>query len=76
VSADLPRGTPLSKIDKYFTDNDVEHSYYEPANEVSAMIHSIWGGAFLTQRDAQIRIQLDQDRKLKDIKVEAVATGP
>ncbi len=76
VSADLPRGTPLSKIDRYFTDNNVEHSYYEPGNEVSAMIHSIWGGTFLIQKDAWIKIELDQDRKLKDIKVEPLSTGP
>jgi hypothetical protein len=50
VSADLPRGPPLSKIDRYFTDSEVEHSYYEPGNEVSAMIHSIWGGTFLVRR--------------------------
>ena len=76
VSADLAAGTPLSEIDKYFTDNQVEHSYYEPGNEVSAMIHFIWGGRFLIQKDAWIKIELDQNQKLKDIKVEPVFTGP
>jgi hypothetical protein len=64
------------KIDKYFTDSEVEHSYYEPANEVSAMIHFVWGGRFLVQKDAWIKIALDENRKLKGITVEPVFTGP
>jgi hypothetical protein len=76
VRSDLVRGTPLSEIDKYFTSNHVEHSYVERTNEVYAMIRFIWGGEFLVQKDAQIRIELDQDRKLKDIKVVPVFTGP
>jgi hypothetical protein len=76
VSADLPQGTTLPDIDKYLSDSHIEHSYYEPANEVSAMIHFIWGGKFLIQKDAWIKIELDQNQKLKDLKVEAVFTGP
>jgi hypothetical protein len=72
----LPYGTPLLDIDKYLSDNHVEHSYYEPANEVSGMIHFIWGGKFLVQKDAWIKIELDGSRKLKNIKVEPVFTGP
>src|SRR5260370_38441536 len=59
VRTNLPPGATLSEIDRYFSVNNVEHSYYEPGNEVAAMIHSIWGGAFLVQKDAQIKIQLD-----------------
>ena len=76
VLADLPQGTTLLDIDKYLTDNHVEHSYYEPANEVSAMIHFIWGGRFLIQKDAWIKLELDENRKLKNIKIEPVFTGP
>ncbi len=76
VSADLPRGTLLPEIDKYFTDNKVEHSYFEPTNDVSAMIHSIWGGGFFIQKDARITVELDENRKLRNIKVEPFLTGP
>jgi hypothetical protein len=76
VATDLVRGTPLPEIDRYFTSNNVEHSHVERTNDVYAMIHFIWGGSFLIQRDAQIIIQLDEDRNLKDIKVRVVATGP
>jgi hypothetical protein len=76
VSADLPHGTPLLDIDKYLTANHIEHSYYEPASEVSAMIHFIWGGRFLIQKDAWIKLELDENRKLKNIKIESVFTGP
>jgi hypothetical protein len=65
VSVDLPYGTALSGIDKYLSDNHVEHTYYEPANEVSAMIRYIWGSRFLIQKDAWIKIELDESRKLK-----------
>jgi hypothetical protein len=40
------------------------------------MIHFIWGGRFLVQKDAWIKIELDENQKLKDIKVEPVFTGP
>jgi hypothetical protein len=76
VRSDLVRGTPLSEIDRYFSSNRVEHSYFERSNEVYAMIHFVWGGGFLTQKDVQVRIQLDQDRKLEDIKVVPVFVGP
>lgn len=76
VRADLPVGAPLSEIERYFESSQVEHSYVERTNEVYAMIHRIWGGGFLIQRDAWIRIELDKDRKLKDVKVEPVSTGP
>jgi hypothetical protein len=76
VSTDLPRGTSLSDIDKYFTENQVEHSYYQPTNEVFAMIRYIWGGKVIIQKDASITIELDQDRKLKQVKVDPVFTGP
>jgi hypothetical protein len=76
VSTDLTVGTPLSEIDKYFSDNAVEHSYVARTNEVFAMIHSIWGGKFLIQKDAWIKIALDENQNLKDIKVEPVFTGP
>ena len=75
VRSDLVKGTPLSEIDRYFASNNIGHSYVERTNEVYAMIYFIWGG-FPFQRDAWIKIQLDQDRKLKEIKVEAVSTGP
>ena len=76
VTTDLVHGTPLAEIDQYFTSNNVEHSYVARTNEVYAMIHSIWGGGILTRKDAWIKIQLDQDRKLGGIKVEPVFTGP
>jgi len=40
------------------------------------MIHSIWGGRFLIRKDAWIKIKLDENQNLKDIRVEAVFTGP
>jgi hypothetical protein len=40
------------------------------------MVHSIWGGRLFIQKDAWIRINLDGSQKLKDIRVEAVFTGP
>ncbi|MFH0297785.1 hypothetical protein AAFX91_11160 [Bradyrhizobium sp. 31Argb] len=76
VTIDLPRGTPLSEIDRYFTENRIEHSYIKDINEVYAMIHFIWGGGFLIQKDASTKIQLDEDRKLKVLTVEPVFTGP
>ncbi|MCA1452425.1 hypothetical protein I6F35_04225 [Bradyrhizobium sp. BRP22] len=76
VTRDLPLGTPLSEIDRYFTENNVEHSYVERTNEVYAMIRFIWGGRFMIQKDAWIRIKLDEHKKLNDLRVESVFTGP
>lgn len=76
VSRDLPSGAPLSEIDGYLTKSGIEHSYVLRTNEVYGMIHSIWGGGFLVQKDAWIKIQLDEDRKLKSVRVEPVFTGP
>jgi hypothetical protein len=75
VSADLALGMPLSEIDEYLANNSIEHSYIVRTNEVYAMIHYIWGGRFLVQKDAWIRIELDENQKLKKIKVEPVFTG-
>ena len=61
---------------QYFSSNQIGHSYAERTNEVFAMIYHLWRGRLLIQRDAWIRIELDQDKKLKNIKVETVATGP
>ena len=66
---------PLSEIDKYLADSNIEHSYVARTNEVYAMIHFIWGGRFLVQKDAWIKIELDGNQKLKNIKVEPVFTG-
>jgi hypothetical protein len=76
VRIDLPIGTPLPEIEKYFASNQIEHSYVVRTNEVYAMIHHVWGGGFLIQRDAWIRIELDNEKRLKNVKVEPVATGP
>ena len=38
LTADLPKGTPLSEIDKYLSSNEVSHGYREQDNEVGAMI--------------------------------------
>ena len=72
----MPVGTPLPEVEKYFASSHIEHSYVVRTNEVYAMIHHIWGGALLVQRDAWIRIELDSDKRLKDVKVEPILTGP
>ncbi|SRR6266436_2832269 len=75
VSTDLPPGTPLSEIDEYFIRNDIDHDHVVRTDEVYAMIHHIWGGRFLAQKDAWIKIALDENQ-MKSIKVEPVFTGP
>ena len=44
VLHDLPPGTPLLQIDKYFTENGVEHGYYKKPNRVLAMLNHIKRG--------------------------------
>src|SRR5258708_14270383 len=58
VRTTLPRGTARSEIDKYFTDNHIEHGFYK--NQILGMIRNIRGGIFPVQKDAQIIITLDQ----------------
>ena len=76
VSKDLAKNTPLSKIEKDFTENDIEHSYYEKMNQVFAAIRNIRGGIFPVSKDAQIIITLDKDKNLKSIEVKPIFTGP
>jgi hypothetical protein len=74
--AALPRGAALAEIDRYFTENHVEHSFYKPTNQVFAAIRNIRGGFFPISKDAQIIVSLDRSEKLINIEVKAVMTGP
>jgi len=76
ASLDLPRGTPLTHIDRYFKENKVEHSYYEKTNQVFAMINNIRGGGLFVSKGAQIIITLDQAKNLMSMEVKPVFTGP
>jgi hypothetical protein len=76
VKAALPSGSTLADIDKYFTDNHIEHSFYQKTNQVFAMVHNIKGGHWPVQKDAQIVITLDQAGTLANLEVKPVFTGP
>jgi hypothetical protein len=76
VRASLPAGTTLQDIDGFFTKHRVEHSFYEPANQVFAAIRNIKGGFFPVSKDAQIIITLDKSERLVGLEVKAVMTGP
>ena len=76
VSADLPRGTSLAEIDRYFSDNRVEHSYHKKTNQVFARIDNIWGGSLLVSKGAQIVMTLTQGKMLDSIEVRPIFTGP
>lgn len=76
VRAALPQGTTLADIDKYFTENHVEHSFYRPTNQVFAAVPNIKGGFFPVSKGAQIIIMLDKSERLMSLEVNAVMTGP
>jgi hypothetical protein len=72
----LPPGTTLAEVDKYFTDNNIEHGFSKNTNRILAMIHNIRGGHWPVQKDAQIIITFDQVGNLANIEVKPVFTGP
>jgi hypothetical protein len=74
--AALPQGTTLTEIDRYLTDNHVEHSFYKPTNQVFAAIRNIKGGFFPVSKDAQVIITLDKSERLAILEVKPVMTGP
>jgi hypothetical protein len=76
IKAALPPGSTLADIDKYLTDNHIEHSFYKKTNQVFALVHNIKGGHWPVQKDAQIVITLDQAGTLVNIEVKPGFTGP
>jgi hypothetical protein len=72
----LPQGISLPEIDQYFAQNQVEHSFYKPTNQVFAAIRDIKGGFFPISKDAQIIITLDDAERLATIEVKPIFTGP
>jgi hypothetical protein len=66
----------LPEIDQYFAQNQVEHSFYKPTNQVFAAIRDIKGGFFPISKDAQIIITLDDAERLATIEVKPIFTGP
>ena len=76
MSADLPRGTSLAEIDRYFSDNRVEHSYHKKTNQVFAGSTTFGVEAYLFQKGAQIVMTLTQGKMLDSIEVRPIFTGP
>ncbi len=76
VTQDLRPGTSLEGVERYFTENDVEHGYYKDSNSVLAMIKNIRGGQLLIDKDAQIIVKLNDAHKVSSIEVKPVFTGP
>jgi hypothetical protein len=75
VTTALPVGTPLAEVESYFEKNKVEHSFYKPENRMYAMLHNIWGGGWLTDKDAQIIIHFGADDKVDAVEVRAIYTS-
>lgn len=76
VNTALPQGATLPEIEKYFTDNKVEHGYYKSTNRILAMVHNVRGGFFPVSKDAQIIVTLDEHDRLDSLEVKPVFTGP
>jgi hypothetical protein len=72
----LPQGMSLAEIDKYLTENHVEHGFYKSTNQIFAAIRDIRGGFFPVSKDAQIIITLDNSERLATIEVKPILTGP
>ena len=75
IRLDLPLGTSQAKVDAYLTEHDIEHSYLERTNQITALVRNVRRDA-LVQADVTLTFSFDGYRNLTDIDVKPAYTKP
>lgn len=74
IVQELPVGTSKKDIERYLTDNNIEHSWVEEEKDFRAIVRNVEVNGLIT-KSLVIIISIDENSKLSSIKSESVSTG-
>ncbi len=75
IRSALPPGSSLGRVDSYLTQYQVEHSYFQRSNQMTAVVHNVRNNG-MVQQDLSLIFHFDQNERLAGIEVKPAYTAP
>jgi hypothetical protein len=72
----FPVGTTKDQVERILTEKKIEHSFVEEKNAFYAIIRDTEGSSSLVKQSVQLVINLDDEKRVKEVRATKLHTGP